>query len=335
MDSRMQCYAWEQSLMRAISRSTHLLSLRKSFVLIARLHTSLLVRFVLKLLDQTVLQVVATALVLGWQIFGELLCVGKLHVEQLAAVLRKLYVEVENLLFSGAEQATVPLVKGEIVALKDLHVLFECLRVSFEGFQAELAHTLPDTALVAPTNYRDIISIERGGGLVVRVLVPRSTLRLVRELDLVEKREVSIEFTEAQEGDKFADDVDFEVYLDAERLAQLRLRHHVHLLLQVLVVLLQAHRVWVLVRIVVQVDEAVVQKEARVALLPVRVKDLFATLDILACFNDKACSIIRVGPDRLAGPLMVKHVSIRHEGVRLHTIDLDSENTTTHHHADL
>ena len=107
------------------------------------------------------------------------------------------------------------------------------------------------------------------------------------------------------------------------------------LLIGKLVILVHFDGEWVLVGIIVQVNETIVEKETSVALLAIRVKDLFSTFDVFKSLNDETLTVVGVTPASLSGALVVKHVSVRDEAVGLDTFNLDAKDTTSNHHADL
>ena len=111
--------------------------------------------------------------------------------------------------------------------------------------------------------------------------------------------------------------------------------HKFHLLRSKHVIFSHPDWEWVLVCIVIQVDEAVVEEEPRVAFLPIRVVHLIASLDIFESLNDKALPIICVEPSCLNRPLMVQHVCIGDKAICLNAFNIDSENTTSYHHTHL
>ena len=91
----------------------------------------------------------------------------------------------------------------------------------------------------------------------------------------------------------------------------------------------------VLVGIVVQVDEAVVEKEARVALFAIGVINLFATLDILESLDDETLTFVSVGPAGLPWTLVIEHVSVCDEAIGLNALNLNSKDSTGYHHTHL
>ncbi len=105
-------------------------------------------------------------------------------------------------------------------------------------------------------------------------------------------------------------------------------------MLRELIVIVHLDREWILIGIIVQIDEAIVQKEARVALLAIRVIDLLSTWNVLKSLNYETLSVICVRPACLTRSLMIQHISIRHKSVCLDPLDLNSENATGYHHSD-
>ena len=89
----------------------------------------------------------------------------------------------------------------------------------------------------------------------------------------------------------------------------------------------------IFVGIVVQIDEAIVEQESRVTLLSVRVVDLLASLDVFKGFDDETLAFVSVGPASLPRALVVKHISVRDEAISLDSFNLDSKDSTGHHHS--
>ena len=154
-------------------------------------------------------------------------------------------------------------------------------------------------------------------------------------LQLVQKGDIFIELHEAKEGDEAAHDSLLEVDLNSERLLDGLRVEDFALLLCELVIVGHLDSEGILVGIVVQVDEAIVEKEARVALFAVRVVDLFTALDVFQSFDDEALSVVRVGPARLPWSLVVQHICVGNESVGLDTLNLDAKDATGDHHTDL
>ena len=94
------------------------------------------------------------------------------------------------------------------------------------------------------------------------------------------------------------------------------------------------HRERVLICVVVQVDKAVIEKEARVAFLAIGIVDLLTTLYVLERLDDEALTLICVGPASLARTLVIEHIGVGYKAVSLHSLDLDTEDAAGDHHAD-
>ena len=154
-------------------------------------------------------------------------------------------------------------------------------------------------------------------------------------LQLVKESDVLIKLYEAKERDELAHYALLEVYLHSKGALDEIRAEHLHLLLSKLIVIRHLYRQWILVRIVVQINESVVQEESRVALLAVGVIDLLTTRNVFESLNNETSSVICVGPARLSRPFVVKHISVRNKAVCLDTFDLDAEYATGHHHANL
>lgn len=107
------------------------------------------------------------------------------------------------------------------------------------------------------------------------------------------------------------------------------------LLLGVRLIFSHFDREGILVRIIVQVDEAIVKQETRIAFLAVGVVDLLTALNVLQCLDDEALAFIRVSPAGLARTLVIKHISIRNKAVCLNTLNVNAKDATSDHHANL
>ena len=99
------------------------------------------------------------------------------------------------------------------------------------------------------------------------------------------------------------------------------------------IVLLKLNRDWYFVCIVVQVDEAVVQEESRVAFATIAVVNLFASLDVVGCFNDKSSLLVAVVPGGLLWSLMIEHVSKGHKSISLDSVDCDTKDSARNNHS--
>lgn len=62
----------------------------------------------------------------------------------------------------------------------------------------------------------------------------------------------------------------------------------------VLVIIRQTYLEWVLIGIVVQIDESIVEEESRVALLPIRVVHLFPSFHVFQGLYDEAFNLVRI-----------------------------------------
>ena len=89
----------------------------------------------------------------------------------------------------------------------------------------------------------------------------------------------------------------------------------------------------ILVGVVVQINEAIVEQESRVTLLSVRVVDLLAALDVFEGLNDETLALVCVRPAGLPRALVVEHVGVRDEAISLDSFNLDSKDSTGHHHS--
>ena len=178
-----------------------------------------------------------------------------------------------------------------------------------------------------------IISLEYVGWLVIRILRVGASARLPLTLNLVKQSDVFVEFHKTHEGNKLAHNWLFEVSLNAEIALHNGCVENFHLLRGELIVFIHLDCEWVLVGVVVEVDEAVVEEEASVALFTVRIVNLFSTLDLFKCLNDEALTVICICPASLAGTLVIKHVSIGHKSICFHTHHLDAKDSASHHHS--
>jgi hypothetical protein len=146
-------------------------------------------------------------------------------------------------------------------------------------------------------------------------------------LVLINEHDVLIIFYEAKPGEEFLHDPFLHVVDDSELLEIRSILDHLLLDLLELVVGVIENSNGNLVRIVVEVDEAVVQEESAVALLSIAIIDLLSTLDIVKGFNYKASSVISVVPCSLSRPLMVEHVCVGDETISLDAFNLYTENS--------
>ena len=161
----------------------------------------------------------------------------------------------------------------------------------------------------------------------------RPSALLPLALDLVQERNVLIELHEAEEGDEAIHDLLLKVLLDAEGALNDCNVKDLLFLLGVRCILHHLYREGILIRIVIQVDEAVVEEEARVALLTVGVVYLLTALDVFKRFNDEALAVISVRPASLPGALVIEHVSIRDKAVSFYSINVNAKDATSDHHA--
>ena len=69
---------------------------------------------------------------------------------------------------------------------------------------------------------------------------------------------------------------------------------NLHLLLSVDVILCHFDHEGIFIGVIVQVDEAIVEKESRIALFAVGVIDLIATFDVFKRLNDETLPVISV-----------------------------------------
>jgi hypothetical protein len=84
----------------------------------------------------------------------------------------------------------------------------------------------------------------------------------------------------------------------------------------------------VLIRIIVEVNETVIEEESAVALLAVAIIDLVTSLDVIEGIDDEAAFVVGVVPSRLPWTPMVEHVCIGYKAIGLDAFDLYAENTT-------
>ena len=118
-----------------------------------------------------------------------------------------------------------------------------------------------------------------------------------------------------------------QVVNDSELLELGLVLNHVLLDLLHLVIKVVEDLNWVLVGIIVEVNEAVVEEETAVALLAVAIVDLVTSLDVIEGIDDEAAFVIGVVPSRLPWPPVIQHVCIGNKAIGLNAFNLDAENT--------
>ena len=227
------------------------------------------------------------------------------------------------------------MVEGQVSALEDLQVLFERLWVAAEAFGGHALDRLPNSPLVVPADRWRLFAIESVRDIFIAVVRVRPSALLPLALDLVQQRNILVKLYKAQEADEAIDDVLFEVDLHSESPLHVTRGEDVLLLLRIRRLVHHLHCEWVLIGIVVEVYEAIVEEEACVALLTIRVEDLLATLDVLERLDDEALPLVGVCPAGLARALVVQHIGVRHEAIGLHTLYLDAKDATGDHHSNL
>lgn len=89
---------------------------------------------------------------------------------------------------------------------------------------------------------------------------------------------------------------------------------------------------WVLISIVIEIDEPVIQQESGITLFPVRIIDLFATLNVVERLNNEPFTFVAILPRSLPWASMVQHISVRDKGICLVTIDRNSKYARCDHH---
>lgn len=154
-------------------------------------------------------------------------------------------------------------------------------------------------------------------------------------LILDEKHDVLVVLDEAEPGEELLHDALVEALDHSELLVLGGVLEHVLLDLFQGIIFVVKDADGDLVGIIVEIDEAIVQEEATVALLSIAVVDLLTALDVIERFNDEASPVVSVVPCSLSRSLVVEHVCVGHEAVGLHSINLDAKDTTRHHHANL
>jgi hypothetical protein len=95
-------------------------------------------------------------------------------------------------------------------------------------------------------------------------------------------------------------------------------------------VMIWVRKAYDFVVLVVGEGEAVVEEEARVALLAIGVEDLAAGGDVPEALNHEALGGVAVVPAGLLGHVVVQHVGQRHHRVRLHALHHHSEHSRAH-----
>lgn len=210
------------------------------------------------------------------------------------------------------------------------------MRVAGKSLLGHRSDAFPDSTFVPLANCRNLVCVEVVAIInFVRIISLGATTLCPLTLDLVKHGDVLVEFYKSHERGELVHDSFIEVGLDAECPLHELAAQDFSLLCGKLIIFSHLDSEGVLVCIVVQVNETIVEKETGVALLAVRVIDLFSTLDVLKSFDDKALTVISVTPACLSGALVIEHVGIRDEAVGLDSLDLDAEDTTSDHHADL
>ena len=86
------------------------------------------------------------------------------------------------------------------------------------------------------------------------------------------------------------------------------------------------------ISVVILDNKAVVEEEARVALLTVGVEDLVIPGDVLTGFDHKSCLFVRVGPARFSGSFVVQHIGHWHKSVCFLSFYVHAEDARAHHH---
>ena len=76
--------------------------------------------------------------------------------------------------------------------------------------------------------------------------------------------------------------------------------------------------------------KAVVEQEARVALLPIGVKYFCAGRDFLEALNDKPLAVVAVVPTGLFGHVVVEHIGQRNKSVSFDAINHHTKHPRTH-----
>ena len=113
-----------------------------------------------------------------------------------------------------------------------------------------------------------------------------------------------------------------------------RVSYHLFLNCQVLVIFIIVYFEWKFISVMVQIDETIVQEESMIALFAIWVIHLVTSLNIFRCLNNKASSIISIGPCCLSWSSMIKHVSISNEAISLNAFYLNTKDSTGDHHSD-
>lgn len=62
---------------------------------------------------------------------------------------------------------------------------------------------------------------------------------------------------------------------------------------------------------------------------------MVSTGNVFEGLNDEALAVVGVRPARLSGSLVVQHISVGNEAIRLDSFHVDAEDAARHHHADL
>ena len=99
-------------------------------------------------------------------------------------------------------------------------------------------------------------------------------------LDLEKQSNVLVELSKAEEADKLVHDWFLKVGLNTEGALDESRIENLHLLLSIKGVLIHLHSEGVLISIIIEIDESVIEQEARIALLAVRVIYLLTTFNV-------------------------------------------------------
>ena len=276
------------------------------------------------------MNVVAGAVELLGQLLALFLCLLELHAEQRRQEVAELQVEMKDLLLALSEQHTVPLVERQggvrIIFSQNLDVLLQSLRVLVQRFCAHFLDVGEHLGFVLQRDNANVFGLPTRDLRVVAVILVILFLLFTR-LRLHHDHHVALVLYEAHVGEEPVRLILREVCHHAVGTFAHRGAEQLILLGPQRVSSLELKLEWELIRIIVQVNKAVVQEESRVALFAIRVKYLLATLNVLECVNHEAAPIIAILPRCLAGPSMIQHVCVSDEGIRLMILDRDAKNT--------
>ena len=180
------------------------------------------------------------------------------------------------------------------------------MRVLLELLLAQLEDQQVGQLLISDVYRGDVLSFEvvvLSVVHVVRVVILLSVLFVVLDflgLELVKQHHVVVEHYVPAPREEVHENVLFVVSLHSELLVHLSLIYQLKLLVLQWVILLEVDKERHLVSIISQVDEAIVEEKATVALLAIAIINLISTWNVLQGLDDEAVPHVTIGPLSLA-----------------------------------